>query len=59
MILGLYPLASYRICVVVDGELSDFVRVMSESEVSQETVLGSLMLPLYINGISENLTSHT
>ena len=42
--------------VVVDGEASDFVRVMSG--VPQGTVLGPLMFLLYINDISENLTSH-
>ena len=43
-------------CVVVDRESSDFVRVMSG--VPQGTVLGPLMFLLYINHISENLTSH-
>ena len=43
--------------VVVDGETSDFVRV--KSGVPQGTVLGPLMFLLYINNISENLTSHT
>ena len=42
--------------VVVDGEASDFVRV--KSGVPQGTVLGPLMFLLYINNISENLTSH-
>ena len=42
--------------VIVDGEASDFVRVMSG--VSQGTVLGPLMFLLYVNNISENLTSH-
>ena len=44
-------------CVVVDGEASDFVRV--KFGVPQGTVLGPLMFLLYINDISENLTSHT
>ena len=43
--------------VVADGEASDFVRV--KSGVPQGTVLGLLMFLLYINDISENLTSHT
>ena len=42
--------------VVVDGEASDFVRILSG--VSQGAVLGPLMFLLYINDISENLTSH-
>ena len=42
--------------VVVDGESSDFVKVMSG--VPQGTVLGPLMLLLYINDISDNLTLH-
>ena len=42
--------------VVVDGEASDFVRV--KTGVPQGTVLGPLMFLLYINNISENLTSH-
>ena len=42
--------------VVADGEASDFVRV--KSGVPQGTVLGPLMFFLYINDISENLTSH-
>ena len=43
-------------CVVVNGEASDFVRLMSG--VPQGTVLSPLMFLLYINDISENLTSH-
>ena len=42
--------------VVVDGESSEFIRVMSG--VLQGTVLGPLMFLLYINNISNNLTSH-
>ena len=42
--------------VVVDREASDFVQVMSG--VPKGTVLGPLMFLLYINNISENLTSH-
>ena len=42
--------------VVVDGESSDFVRVMSS--IPQGTVLGPLMFILYINDISENVSSH-
>ena len=44
-------------CVVADGEASDIVR--AKSRVSQGTVLGPLMFLLYINNISENLTSHS
>ena len=43
--------------VIVDGEASDFVRVIMYG-VSQGTVLGPLMFLLYVNNISENLTSH-
>ena len=53
-ILWLHYIATQ--CVVVDGEASDFVIVMSG--VPQGTVLGPLMFLLYINNISENLTSH-
>ena len=42
--------------IVIDGEASDFVRV--KSGVPQGTVLGPLMVLLYFNDISENLTSH-
>ena len=42
--------------VVVDGESSEFIRVMSG--VPQGTILGPLMFLLYINDISNNLTSH-
>ena len=43
-------------CVVVDEESSEFIRVMSG--VPQGTVLAPLMFLLYINDISNNLTSH-
>ena len=42
--------------VVVDGESSEFIRVTSS--VPQDTVLGPLIFLLYINDISNNLTSH-
>ena len=41
---------------VVDGESSEFIRVMSG--VSQGIVLGPPIFLLYINDISNNLTSH-
>ena len=41
---------------IVDGESSEFIRVMSG--VPQGTLLGPLMFLLYINDISNNLTSH-
>ena len=41
---------------VVDGESSEFIRVMSG--MPQGTVLGPLIFLLYFNDISNNLTSH-